>query len=99
MNMTGGDYVVEARDVATGDSPPDKSLNTIRPTQVAAAVAPGEPQSISPKFTVVGTLDLQYYVELSKPGTYAIQLWRKLPDSLGGGEIRSNVLALTVVAQ
>lgn len=52
-----------------------------------------------PKFRVAGSVDLSNYLDMTSPGTYSVQLYWPVPEDFGGGEIRSNVLRITVRAR
>ena len=61
-----------------------------------------DPANPTPSYPLLGGSDMSAEVELSRladmklPGTYSVQLYLKLPENLGGGEIRSNLVLLTV---
>ena len=54
--------------------------------------------TLRPGGGVTGGLDVARYVDLTKPGIYSIQFWRRLPKEEGGAEIRSNVIVVTIKA-
>jgi len=41
-------------------------------------------------------MDLNGRPDNSEPGTCFVQLWIKIPEQFGGGELRSNVLTFTI---
>jgi hypothetical protein len=42
-------------------------------------------------------LFLSEYYDMSRPGKYTIQLQRKLPEELGKGTVKSNIITITVL--
>ena len=51
---------------------------------------------IQPGKTHEGGVNISNRYEFDKPGKYSIQLERELPESLGGGVIKSNTITVTV---
>jgi hypothetical protein len=51
---------------------------------------------IQPGKTHEDSVDIRNRYEFDKPGKYSIQFERELPESLGGGVIKSNIIAVTV---
>jgi hypothetical protein len=97
------EYAVEVRD-ESGVLLPDKAPNA----KQKELIAHEEPdQDIGPDLTklkmalkpggsATGGLDIARYVDLTRPGIYSIQLWRRLPKQEGGAEVRSNVIVVTI---
>lgn len=52
--------------------------------------------ALKPGGSATGGLDIARYVDLTRPGIYSIQLWRRLPKQEGGAEVRSNVIVVTI---
>jgi hypothetical protein len=52
--------------------------------------------TIQPGKTHEDSVDISNRYEFDKPGKYSIQLERELPESLGGGVIKSNTITVTV---
>lgn len=93
-------YAVEVRD-QIGNTVPDRNANRLEKERIATGE--GDPDLLRQHpepFRMVGkstgSLDLNHFVDVSKPGIYSVQLWKKLPVEAGGGEVRSNVIAITV---
>ena len=91
------DYAVEVRD-EDGGKPRDRQINLLHKQRILSGEFSTGARLVSPSATIVGTIDISDYVDLSRPGAYAIQLWRRLPEEFGRGEVRSNVITVTVVA-
>jgi hypothetical protein len=53
--------------------------------------------SLSPRGPLTGQVDIAEYVDMSAPGNYSVQLYWTVPADLGGGEIRSNMLQITIL--
>jgi hypothetical protein len=53
-------------------------------------------RTLTAKMQLQGRVDIAQYVDLSAPGIYFVQLFWKVPADLGGGEVRSNVVQITV---
>ena len=66
----------------------EAALSAIRPAEKGGPVPAGGQYA--------NLIDLNGYFDLSEPGNYFVQLWIKIPDQFGGGELRSNVLTFTV---
>jgi hypothetical protein len=43
-----------------------------------------------------GNLDVTKCFDMTETGTYFVQAWIKVPEQFGGGELRSNVISVTV---
>jgi hypothetical protein len=52
--------------------------------------------TIQPGKTHEDSVDISNRYEFDKPGKYSIQIERELPESLGGGVIKSNTITVTV---
>ena len=97
------EFVVEARD-EKGQLAPDKepqlalkdrmSRGEEGDPELAKAKGPGG-TDLKPGGIMTGAIDAIRFVDLTAPGTYTVQIWRKLPK-VTGGEIHSNVLLVTV---
>jgi len=96
------EYAVEVRD-EDGALLPDKAPNAKQKDLIAHE----EPdQNANPRLAafstlrpggrVTGGLDVARYVDLTRPGIYSIQFWRRLPKEEGGAEVRSNVIVVTI---
>jgi len=52
--------------------------------------------AIKPGGKYIGNAFPDVMTDISQPGIYSVQLFRRLPDKLGGAEIRSNVIVIEV---
>ena len=89
------DYVFEARD-ENGELVGDTEYNKLRKDLIARGEAGGRVVLLKPTDQLAGMIDLKPYVDLSRPGTYTIQLWRRLPEGFGEGQLRSNVVTVAI---
>jgi hypothetical protein len=53
-------------------------------------------RTMTGKMQLQSSFDIAQCANLTAPGTYFVQLYWKVPDDLGGGEVRSNTLQITV---
>ena len=97
------EFAVDARD-EKGDLAPDKepqkalrgrmSRGEEGDPELAKAKGPAG-TDLKPGGIMTGAIDAARLVDLTVPGTFTIQIWRKLPKDTGG-EIHSNVLLIKV---
>jgi hypothetical protein len=99
---TDDEYAVEARD-EKGVLMADRDINTTHKDRMArdegnpaAFPSPSTGWTIPPGQKVTSGIEVDRYVDLSKPGIYSIQCWRRLPKEEGSGEVRSNVIVVIV---
>ena len=89
------DYTVEVRDDA-GEVPPiDKWRQKINCEGVEIS---GRRifRELKPNESYSDPLILKQWYEMYHPGKYQVQIGRKIPDQLGKGWVKSNVITLTV---
>jgi hypothetical protein len=89
------DYTVDVRDDA-GDVPPtDKWRQKINCEGVEIS---GRRiiRELKPNESYSDPLILKQWYEMNHPGKYQVQIGRKIPDQLGKGWVKSNMIILTV---
>lgn len=89
------DYTVDVRDDA-GDVPPtDKWRQKINCEGVEIS---GRRiiRELKPNESYSDPLILKQWYEMNHPGKYQVQIGRKIPDQLGKGWVKSNMITLTV---
>jgi hypothetical protein len=95
-NSWDSDYGVDVRDEKGAAKP--ETLARRERNKAAARIGGRTPQILTvPGSTFSGELDISQRVEMTAPGTYKIQLWWAVPQELGGGEIRSNVISIELL--
>ena len=52
--------------------------------------------TLKPGESMKSDADLRRLFDLKRPGKYTLQVSRRVPETLGGGTIKSNVITLTV---
>jgi hypothetical protein len=90
-----GYYGIDVRDQA-GASMPEIPLSIARNKMIAQGTGRLDPHPLPSGGSWKSQTDLLNCVEIKSPGVYTIQFWIRVPEELGGGEIRSNELTLTV---
>jgi hypothetical protein len=95
FDSNGAAFGVDVRG-PSGEQVPDSELTRFRKAFSA------DPAHALPRFPlergagISAEVELSALAEMKSPGTYSVQLYLKLPENLGGGEIWSNLLFLTV---
>jgi len=94
-NSRDSNYAIEIRN-AQGNAVHETPAAAER--RAAAVRYPGHilPIEILPGARVAGQVEIDKYVDLSSPGVYFIQLRWDVPEALGGGAVRSNLLRLLI---
>jgi hypothetical protein len=82
-------YVIEIRDNEGLPAPEKKIHREAFSTGLLLPKKPGDSWQ--------EMLHVSRYYEMSRPGTYTIQVERKLPDELGVGTVKSNIVSITVL--
>ena len=89
------DYIVEVRDSAGDVPPPDKWRQKTNCEDVGIS---GRRifRELEPNESYSDLLILKQWYEMNQPGKYQVQIGRKIPDQLGKGWVKSNMITLTV---
>src|SRR5882762_10011061 len=89
------DYTVEVRDGAGDVPPPDKWRQKTNCEDVGIS---GRRifRELKPNESYSDPLILKQWYEMNQPGKYQVQIGRKIPDQLGKGWVKSNMISLTV---
>jgi hypothetical protein len=82
-------YVIEIRDNEGLPAPERKIMREAFRTGLLLPRKPGDRwQEMLPVYR---------FYEMSRPGTYTIQVERRLPEELGAGTVKSNIVTITVL--
>jgi hypothetical protein len=89
------DYTVDVRNEA-GDVPPMNKWR--KETNCEGVEVSGRRilRDLKPNESYSDPLILKQWYEMNQPGKYQVQIGRKIPDQLGKGWVKSNMITLTV---
>jgi len=100
ISMRAPDWIDSAAgfDLRDGDGNPvrETDYSRLRKSTQTPTADTGYRMTLTPNFRLQGQVDIAKYADLSAPGTYFLQFYWKAPAEVGGGEVRSNVLQITV---
>jgi len=94
-NSLDSEYGIEVRN-AEGETMPATRAGRARKNAVAVIGDHKAQFLMLPGLHLSGEVDITRYVDLRPQGTCFVQLRWDVPEALGGGEIRSNVLKLSI---
>jgi hypothetical protein len=89
------DYTVDVRDDA-GDVPPTAKWRQKTNCEGAEVSGRRIVRDLKPNESYSDPLILKQWYEMNRPGMYEVQIGRKIPDQLGKGWVKSNMISVTV---
>lgn len=90
------DYTVDVRDDA-GDVPPTTKWRQKIKCEGFEVSGRRILRDLKPNESYSDPLILKQWYEMNRPGKYQVQIARKIPDQLGKGWVKSNMITLTVI--
>jgi hypothetical protein len=90
------DYMVEVRD-ANGNMAPDTDFGRRQKDPASVKVSSATPlYSLKPGESLHDEIQIERLYKISGPGKYSIQASRTVPEEMGSGVVKSNMVNVTV---